>query len=170
MLLNNRGVINMVNNFKKSISWRFVSALLLSAAMIALLLFTLPTSLVNPSVVGAYSSGDSATGLGTAILDKGTWFMYNTYTGGTATYDIQAGNPKNGTNIVGSYTVTANPNGTYTVNYNFNSGITVVDSQLAISASPSFTAKPGQDANSNFGVPITAPPRGTRSTSSHTLQ
>jgi hypothetical protein len=158
MLLNNRGVINMVNNFKKSISWRFVSALLLSAAMIALLLFTLPTSLVNPSVVGAYSSGDSATGLGTAILDKGTWFMYNTYTGGTATYDIQAGNPKNGTNIVGSYTVTANPNGTY---YNFNSGITVTEQHLTISDSANFTAKPGEDTNANFGVPITAPKDGS---------
>ena len=50
-------------------------------------------------------NGDSATGMGDRIVTAkkgGTWFMYNT---GAETFNIQAGNPKNGTNFVGEYTV-----------------------------------------------------------------
>ena len=144
----------MVDNHKKSISWGFMFALLLSVAIMALFFFALPISIVNPSMVGAYSSGgeDSATGLGTSILPKGTWFMYNEYTG-TIPYEIpiNAGNPKNGTNIIGSYTVASNGDGTYTVTYDINEGITVVDQHLAISDSMNFTASPGTDDNQNFG-------------------
>ncbi|MGB8706698.1 MAG: hypothetical protein WCD72_01950 [Dehalococcoidia bacterium] len=143
----------MVDNHKKSISWGFILASLLSVAIMALFFFAVPIFTGNPSVVGAYSSGgeDSATGLGTSILPKGTWFMYNVYDGSTSTYDIEAGNPKNGENIIGSYTVANNGDSTYTVTYDINEGITVVDEHLGISNSANFTASPGTDDNQNFG-------------------
>jgi hypothetical protein len=147
----------MVDNHKKSISWGFILALLFSVAIMALFFFALPISTLNPSMVGAYSTGgeDSATGLGTPIQSDGSpWFMYNEYSGGSSTYDIQAGNPKNGENIIGSYQVTHNADGTYTVTYNFDGGVAVVDQQLAISDSMNFTAKPGKDDNQDFGVPF----------------
>ena len=147
----------MVDNHKKSISWGFILALLFSVAIMALFFFALPISTLNPSMVGAYSSGgeDSATGLGTPIQSDGSpWFMYNEYSGGSSSYDIQAGNPKNGENIIGSYQVTHNADGTYTVTYNFDGGFGVVDEHLAISDSINFTAKPGQDDNQDFGVPF----------------
>jgi hypothetical protein len=148
----------MIDKYKKNISWRFIFALLFSVAIIALLFFALPISVVNPSpVLGVYNNSDSATGFGTPINSKGNWFMYNTYSGGSATYNIQAGNPKNGTNTVGTYTVTANSNGTYTVSYNLNPGVNVVNAQLSVSSSPNFTGKPGQDANQNFNQSFTAP-------------
>ena len=151
----------MVDNHKKSISWGFIFALLLSVAIMALLFFALPISIVNPSMVGAYGTGgeDSATGLGDPILSKGTWFMYNEYTGDSSSYDIQAGNPNNGKNIniIGSYQVANNGDGTYTVTYDINEGITVVDQHLAINDSMNFTAIPGQDViQENFGVPFVA--------------
>ena len=144
----------MVDNHKKSISWGFMFALLLSVAIMALFFFALPISIVNPSMVGAYSTGgeDSATGLGTPIQSDGSpWFMYNEYSGDSSSYDIQAGNPKNGENIIGSYQVTRNYDGTYTVTYNFDGGFVVVDQHLAISDSMNFTASPGTDDNQNFG-------------------
>ena len=145
----------MVDNHKKSISWGFIFALLFSVAIMALFFFAVPVFTGNPSVVGAYgTSEDSATGLGTSILSKGTWFMYNEYSGGSSSYDIQAGNPKNGVNIIGSYQVTHNADGRYVVTYNFDGGVTVVDQHLAISDSPNFTAKPGRDDNQDFGVPF----------------
>ena len=154
----------MVGNHKKSISWRFIFALLFSVAIMAILYFTLPISTFNPSMVSAYSTGgeDSATGLGTPILSKGTWFMYNEYNvsnvpdGSSVSYDIQAGNPKNGVNIIGSYQVTSIGGGTYTVTYDFDEGVTVVDQHLAISDSMNFTAKPGQDDNQDFGKTFSA--------------
>ena len=144
----------MVDNHKKSISWGFIFALLFSVAIMALFFFALPISTLNPSMVGAYSTHgeDSATGLGTPIQSDGSpWFMYNEYSGDSSPYDIQAGNPKNGENIIGSYQVTHNADGTYTVTYNFDGGFAVVDQHLAISDSMNFTAKPGQDDNQNFG-------------------
>ena len=147
----------MVDNHKKSISWGFIFTLLFSVAIMALFFFALPISIVNPSMVGAYSTGgeDSATGLGIPIQSDGSpWFMYNEYSGGSSPYDIQAGNPKNGENIIGSYQVTHNDDGSYTVTYNFDGGVAVVDQHLAISDSMNFTAKPGQDDNQNFGVPF----------------
>jgi hypothetical protein len=148
----------MVDNHKKSISWGFILALLFSVAIMALFFFALPIStVINPSMVGAYSTGgeDSATGLGTPIQSDGSpWFMYNEYSGDSSSYDIQAGNPKNGENIIGSYQVTHNADGTYTVTYNFDGGFAVVDQHLAISDSMNFTAKPGKDDNQDFGVPF----------------
>lgn len=147
----------MVDNHKKSISWGFILASLFSVAIMALFFFALPIFTGNPSVVGAYGTHgeDSATGLGTPILSKGNWFMYNEYTG-TIPYEIpiNAGNPKNGTNIIGSYTVANNGDGTYTVTYDFDGGVTVVDQHLGISNSANFTAKPGKDGNQHFGVPF----------------
>ncbi len=146
----------MVDNHKKSKSWRFIFTLLFSVAIMALVFFTLPP--YAPSgVLGVYTSDDSATGLGTPILPKGTWFMYNEYTGDSVSYDIQAGNPKNGLNIVGSYQVANNGDGTYTATYNFNQGVQVDSGHLAISSSPNFTASPGTDANASFGVPFSDP-------------
>ena len=146
----------MVDNHKKNISWHFIFALIFSVAIMALVFFASPT--YAPSgVIGAYSNSDSATGLGTPLLSKGTWFMYNEYTGGSVSYDIQAGNPKNGENIIGSYQVTNNGDGTYTATYNVNQGVQVDSGHLAVSSSPNFTAKPGQDANQSFGVPFSDP-------------
>jgi hypothetical protein len=148
----------MVDNHKKSISWGFILALLFSVAIMALFFFALPIFTGNPSVVGAYGTHeDSATGLGTPIQSDGSpWFMYNEYSGDSSSYDIQAGNPKNGENIIGSYQVTHNADGTYTVTYNFDGGVAVVDQQLAISDSMNFTAKPGKYDNQDFGVPFSA--------------
>jgi hypothetical protein len=149
----------MVDNHKKSISWGFIFALLLSVAIMALFFFALPISVVNPSVVlGAYSTEDSATGLGTPINPDGNpWFMYNTYDGTSSSYDIQAGNPNNGQNIIGSYQVTNNGDGTYTVNYTIDGGSAVVNEHLGISNEPNFTGKPGQDDKQDFGVPFSDP-------------
>ena len=125
-------------------------------------------------MVGAYSTGgqDSATGLGTPIQSDGSpWFMYNEYSGGSSTYDIQAGNPKNGENIIGSYQVTHNADGTYTVTYNFDGGVAVVDQQLAISDSMNFTAKPGKDDNRTSECPSLLMQTATaNSTSSRTFR
>ncbi|MCX6004914.1 MAG: hypothetical protein NT082_04505 [Chloroflexi bacterium] len=143
----------MVDNHKKSISWHFIFTLLFSVAIMALVFFASPT--YAPSeVLGAYTSSGSATGLGTPILPKGTWFMYNTYDGGSGSYDIQLGNPKNGQDIIGSYQVMNNGDGTYTVTYNLDQGVKVDSAHLSVSNSPNFTAKPGQDANQSFGVPF----------------
>lgn len=157
----------MIDKHKRSIPWRFIFALLFSGAIMALVFFVAPT-FTPTRVLGGYTHHDSATGLGTPIKDKGNWFMYNEYDGGTVTYDIQAGNPKDGQNInkVGTYTVTpnldgsGNPDGTFTVNYTLDNGIHEVDSHLAISDAQNFTGKPGQDANASFETPITAPSDG----------
>jgi len=107
---------------------------------------------------------DSATGMGTRIKLKGTWFMYNYYRdSGTECYPIQAGNPKNGINTIGQYCIVDNGNGTYTAEYTINPTITingwiydivVVEEHLAISPAMSFTAVPGQDDNADFFVPF----------------
>ena len=143
----NRRVINLAGSF-----WLTL--------IIALLFFLVIPMAAQPAPVrGNYTSSGSATGLGTPINDKGNWFMYNTYNGGTATYSVQLGNPKNGQDIIGSYTVTANANGTYTVNYNLN-GVKVDSALLTVSSSPNFTGKPGKDANAQFGAPISVPGNG----------
>lgn len=106
--------------------------------------------------------GDTATGSGTRILSKGTWFMYNDYNNGPATFDIQAGNPKDGTNIIGTFTVTKDGN-MYTISYDVNDTIEkngyiyhiiVEDEHLAISDTMTFKAIPGTDDNQNFDVPF----------------
>ncbi len=152
----------MVDNHKKSISWRFIFALLFSVAIIALVFFALPLSIVHPSGVGAYETGgDSATGLGTPILPSGTWFMYNEYAGGSGSFDIQAGNPSGGENIIGSFTITNNHDGTYTADYTMNGGITVVNEHLAISDTPFTSANPGYLDNADYGVPFSPPADGS---------
>ncbi|OHB68384.1 MAG: hypothetical protein A2Y77_09110 [Planctomycetes bacterium RBG_13_62_9] len=112
-------------------------------------------SLMNTEPVGC----DSATGAGPRILSKGTWFMYNAYPGGP--YDIQAGNPKDGLNIIGEYWIEDNGDDTYTAYYDIDDNIEidgiiyeieVTGEHLGISNSPNFTAKPGQDDNQDFGV------------------
>jgi hypothetical protein len=104
--------------------------------------------------------GDSATGMGTPILAKGNWFMYNVYPQGP--YNIQAGNPKNGTNFIGTYNIEPS-DGAYIATYNLNPTITkngyiydifLIEEHLAISNSMNFTAVPGQDDNADFGVPF----------------
>lgn len=101
---------------------------------------------------------DSATGDGTRIRDKGSWFMYNTYPDGP--YDIQAGNPDDGIKIIGSYDV-AKDGDMYTVTYAMDAtiemngyiyDIVVVDEHLAISDAPDFMGKPGRDDNQDFGT------------------
>ena len=127
----------------------FVTMLVLAA-----ILFAVPLSdLDSSAVLAAYDTGGSATGLGDPISQDGNWFMYNSYPGSdTGTYDIQAGNPAGGTNIVGSYQVTNNGDGTYTVTYSMNPGVNVTGEHLGISDTPSFTGVPGQDDNQDFGA------------------
>ncbi|MBD3108540.1 hypothetical protein IEO70_09180 [Bacillus sp. AGMB 02131] len=104
-------------------------------------------------------SGDSATGLGTNIMKKGTWFMYNPYNGTENTFKIVAGNPKNGETVIGTYTVTDNGNGTYTVHYDMYDTVTidgyeyeieVTNEHLAISDGLFKSASPGKEANQQF--------------------
>jgi len=100
---------------------------------------------------------DSATGKGLPIKPKGTWFMYNQYSDGyVGTYDIQAGNPKGGENIIGYYWIEDNGDGSYTAKYYIDGTFVVVDEHLAISDSPNFTAAPGRDDNADFYVPFEA--------------
>lgn len=106
--------------------------------------------------------GDTATGSGTRILPKGTWFMYNEYTGpGNTCFDLQAGNPKDGVKIVGEYCIVDNGDGYYTATYDIDESITIGDFEydivvlkehLAVSDSLNFTAVPGSDDNQDFGV------------------
>ena len=109
--------------------------------------------------------GDSATGSGTKILSKGNWFMYNSYpeTGGDNCFDIQAGNPKDGANIVGEYCIVNNGNGTFTATYDIDDTITigefeydivVLNEHLSIKDTNTFTGSPGTDDNADFGVPF----------------
>lgn len=73
----------------------------------------------------ATGEGDSATGYDPngQIASKGNWFMYNTLNvkamsvGDTATFDIQAGQWKNGTNFVGTYTVTKVAANQYSIDF-----------------------------------------------------
>ena len=110
--------------------------------------------------------GATATGVGATILPKGNWFMSNHYTtppGGEQCFDLQAGNPKNGPNIVGEYCIVANGDGTYTANYHFDPvtiggfqyEVVVLNEHLAISNTMNFTGVPGADDNQDFGVPFT---------------
>jgi hypothetical protein len=105
---------------------------------------------------------DTATGSGTAILPKGTWFMYNQYIadGSPQCFDLQAGNPKDGVNIVGEYCITDNADDTFTATYEFDDyyyyegwryDIVVGDEHLGISQSMDFTAVPGLDDNQDWG-------------------
>jgi hypothetical protein len=104
-----------------------------------------------------------ATGSGARMLEDGTWFMYNYYDGTIGSFPIQAGNPKNGPNIIGKYTITANGDDTYTVTYDIDDTIVMdgyiynimeMESHLAISDTMNFTVKSDQDDNHEFGVPI----------------
>ena len=115
---------------------------------------------------------DSATGLGTRIKPKGTWFMYNEYPGecdwtshsewdsndtpfpDRCYFEIQAGNPKKGFNIIGLYWIKDNGDGTFTAEYWINPAFEVVDEHLAISDTMNFTAAPGKDDNADFYVPF----------------
>ena len=107
-------------------------------------------------------NGDSATGVGNTIRNRGNWFMYNIFNNyETKTYQIQAGNPKN-ENIVGNYTITrTNPNtykATYKMDYHYANDykydVHVAKSHLAISDNLFRTAAPGREQNQKFNVPF----------------
>jgi hypothetical protein len=113
--------------------------------------------------------GATATGSGTRIPSKGgNWFMYNTYpeVGGDNCFDLQAGNPKDGINIVGEYCIVNNGGGMYTATYDIDDTITVggfeydivvLNEHLAINTNTNtntFTGSPGTDDNKDFGVPF----------------
>ena len=115
---------------------------------------------------------DSATGMGEPIMEKGNWFMYNTVNitedPGTGTIvdiqHIQAGNPKNGSNIIGELIITKMSATDFVVTYEMmptieidglDYNIVVTDEHLAISDAPDFTAKPGKDDNADFGDTLT---------------
>lgn len=124
-------------------------------------------SLVNLEPLGC----DSATVDGFRILDKGNWFMFTyaevpqgpDYVGINYIFDIQAGNPENGTNYIGELYVWKIEDGHYKVTYEIDDTIEidgieyeimVMDEHLAISDSINFTAKPGKDDNADFDVPF----------------
>lgn len=112
------------------------------------------------------NSGDTATGYWCSecgskacdhygkITKKGKWFMYNEVTladGESQTFMLQAGNPKNHDNIVGSYTITRSGNAYY-VTYDFTEGNRLpADQHLAVSAKMKFTGAPGKDDNQDYG-------------------
>ena len=106
--------------------------------------------------------GDTATGMGEKIKEKGKWFMFNVYPYSEDKYafvdyyDIVAGNPKNGKTVIGGYWIEKNGD-YYTAYYDIdpiNHTFVVVDEHLAISDSQNFTAAPGKDDNADFGVPF----------------
>ncbi len=114
---------------------------------------------------------ETATGMGTPIKLKGTWFMYNEYPGGYlceqnhCKYYIQAGNPKNGDTLIGSYWVEPIGGGWYVAKYEldgFEPSIdprwVIVEEHLAIDNEVAdgmdFKAIPGQDDNQNFFEPF----------------
>ena len=113
---------------------------------------------------------ETATGVGYRIKPKGTWFEYNVYPGGAScgtnsggvdycAYYIQAGNPKNGQTLIGSYWIEDNGNGTFTAYHDIDTSWVVVDEHLAISDTiMNFTAAPGKDDNANWGEPFEAVP------------
>ncbi|MHB1457025.1 MAG: hypothetical protein ACYC0V_08940 [Armatimonadota bacterium] len=103
---------------------------------------------------------DTATGICHPISAKGNWFGYSIYPGGEDPYPIQAGNPKNGMNKIGDYSIESLGNGWYVARYSitptiwmngYTYDIVVAEEHLAISDSMSFTGKPGKDDNWDFG-------------------
>ena len=79
-------------------------------------------------------------------------------------YNIQAGNPKNGTTFIGSYWIEDIGNGWYVAKYELD-GLepsidpkwVIVEEHLAISdVIMNFTAAPGKDDNADFFVPFEA--------------
>jgi PKD repeat protein len=101
--------------------------------------------------------GETATGVGHKIKSHGTWFMYNFYSGVHEHYEIQAGNPKNGSNIIGEYEIISLGGNMYRAEYYINTAFVVVDEHLGIDnyiTTMDFKAKPGQDDNQDFGVPF----------------
>jgi hypothetical protein len=107
--------------------------------------------------------GESATGYGTRIVERGTWFMYNQYDPqGTNVFNIQMGNPKEGENFVGTYkidkdglmyTATYDMDDTYIAN-GYEYDIYVKNSHLAISDNLFTSTAPGKLANEEFGIPF----------------
>ena len=109
---------------------------------------------------------ETATGYGTNILPKGTWFMYNEYPAGgdiegffdgsVWNYDINAGNPKHGLNRIGAFWVMDLGDHWYSVRYGIDSAFVVLEEHLAIDNDDAddgmddFTAKPGRDDNQDF--------------------
>ena len=105
---------------------------------------------------------ESATGLGERITPKGTWFMYNEFTfGQNNVFQIQAGNPKDSSNIIGSYEVIKEGDMykvVYTMNKIVRNGyeyeVHVNDSHLAVSNFLFKSTAPGKLENQEFGVPF----------------
>jgi hypothetical protein len=103
---------------------------------------------------------ESATGLGERITPKGTWFMYNEFTLGQQNeFDIQAGNPKEGSNIIGFYEVIKEDDMykvVYTMNKVIKNGyeydVYVKDEHLAISNTLFKSTAPGKLANQKFNT------------------
>ncbi len=159
----------------KKVSIKKVSILIVSA-LILCLLFTGCSDIAtisSPATVNTdgdlykvqCSGAETATGMGATILPKGTWFMYNVYDGDgfwdgrVQSFDIQAGNPKNGNvNIIGVYTIKQNSyNDFYRAQYWIYPTFDAVDKHLAISDDMNFTAAPGKDDNADFNVDFEDP-------------
>ena len=155
-----------------------VFILIVSALILGLLFTGCVAKISSPATVNTDGDlykcecfgGETATGLGDKIKPKGTWFMYNEYPAGPYgywywdedegidiyVYQIQAGNPKNGPNIIGQYWIWYMGDGWYWAKYWINPVFVVVDEHLAISDSDTmnFTAAPGRDDNQDFKVPF----------------
>lgn len=146
--------------------------ILIVSALILGLLFTSCIGIANITVPATVNTDgdlykceecfgpDTATGWGIPILPKGNWFMYNYYCEVDEEfvfYNIQAGNPKNGKNIIGYFSIQDNGDGTFTAEYYIDPTFVVVEEHLGIDiyiSTMDFKAKPGQDDNQDFGVPF----------------
>ena len=113
---------------------------------------------------------DSATGYDSdgRITPKGNWFMYNTVDAAdmdiydSVTFNIQAGQYKNGTNFVGTYTVVKVGSDKYVITYNIKEldathKIQFDDAKLWINGTGKFTTSPGNQKGLAVGVSAGVP-------------
>ena len=107
--------------------------------------------------------GDDVTGVGDRIHPEGNWFMYNYFDGVTVTqyFDLQAGNPEHGENIIGTYWIEYHGDGWYGIYYTIDDtveidgwlyNVIVTEEHLSHSGAIDFTGDPAVDDNADFGV------------------
>lgn len=152
-------------------AWKFAVLLLVATAVV---LSAASVAFAAPKLVVTGCDNPDGTGV---RIEKGSWYMYNHYywlwwwdpipgqspghQWGDQTFPLQAGDPRRGTNIVGSYTVTPTGSGDYVVTYVLNDSVVVngrtyqpvvVDEHLAASDDPITSSKPHKVDNQDFGV------------------
>ena len=125
--------------------------------------YTAPVEPEEPKYEWVQTGSDSATGYdpNNKIVKKGTWFMYNAVpelaVNESETFDIQAGNDKNGTHFVGTYTVTKTDENEYKISYEINGlddthKIHFDDPKLWVNETGKFTTSPGNQKGNATAV------------------